>query len=57
MFDFGPLFIIPTAYTMRHYDSWDTEAIRDWKLEGSIDGKKWKQLIAHKKDQSLDKKK
>jgi len=55
-FDFGQLFIIPTAYTLRHYDSWDTEAIRDWKLEGSIDGKKWKQLVVHKKDQSLDKK-
>jgi len=36
-FDFSHLkmFLIPTAYTLRHYDSWDTEALRNWKLEVS----------------------
>lgn len=55
-FDFSHLnmFLIPSAYSLRHYDSWDTEALRQWKLEGSIDGKKWKTLMSHKKDASLD---
>jgi len=46
----------PTAYTLRHYDSWDTEALRDWKLQGSNDGKKWAKLLSHKKDESLERK-
>ena len=25
--------IRPTSYTLRHYSSWDTEALRSWKLE------------------------
>lgn len=44
----------PTAYTLRHYDSWDTEALRDWKLQASNDGKKWTKLMSHKKDCSLN---
>ena len=43
----------PTAYTLRHYDSYDSEALRDWKLQASNDGKKWSKLISHKKDESL----
>jgi len=48
--------VCPTAYTLRHYSSWDTEALRDWKLQGSNDGKKWSKLLSHKKDCSLNKK-
>ena len=28
-------------YTLRHYSSWDTEALRNWRLEGSTDGQHW----------------
>jgi hypothetical protein len=28
------VWVRPTAYTLRHYSSWDTEALRDWKLQG-----------------------
>eukprot|EP01006_Ploeotia_vitrea_P049935 TRINITY_DN67395_c8_g1_i1.p1 TRINITY_DN67395_c8_g1~~TRINITY_DN67395_c8_g1_i1.p1 ORF type:complete len:1605 (+),score=973.64 TRINITY_DN67395_c8_g1_i1:233-5047(+) len=52
-FDLKGLYVIPTAYTLRHYSSWDTEALTQWKFEGSIDGKKWKTLTQHKKDKSL----
>lgn len=45
----------PTAYTLRHYSSWDTECLRDWKLQASNDGKKWTKLLSHKKDCSLNK--
>jgi len=44
----------PTHYTLRHYDSFDSEALRDWKLQGSNDGKKWSKLVSHKKDESLN---
>jgi len=46
----------PTHYTLRHYASYDTEALRDWKLQGSNDGQKWTKLLSHKKDTSLEKK-
>jgi hypothetical protein len=55
-FDFVNIWIKPTAYTLRHYDSWDQEALRDWKLQGSNDGKKWSKILSHKKDESLNKK-
>eukprot|EP01083_Nonionella_stella_P159539 520531_1 len=45
-----------THYTLRHYSSWDTEALRNWDLEASHDGKLWCVLRAHKDDQSLYKK-
>ena len=44
----------PTHYTLRHYDSFDSEALRDWKLQASNDGKKWSKLVSHKKDEALD---
>jgi hypothetical protein len=53
--DLGERWVQPTAYTLRHYKSWDTEALREWKLQGSNDGKKWTKLLSHKKDLSLDK--
>ena len=51
--DFRNLYIRPTHYTLKHYDSWDTECLRNWYLEGSNDMKKFKILKEHKKDKSL----
>jgi len=45
--------IRPTHYTLRHYASWDTEALRNWRFEGSLDGENWKSLREHNNDQSL----
>jgi hypothetical protein len=36
-----------------HICSWDNEALREWKLQGSNDGKKWTKLLSHKNDSSL----
>ena len=51
--DLLTLYVRPTAYTLRHYDSYDSEALRDWKLQGSNDGAKWVKLLSHKKDEHL----
>ena len=51
--DLVSLYVRPTAYTLRHYDSFDSEALRDWKLQGSNDGAKWSKLLSHKKDEHL----
>lgn len=48
--------VVPTHYTLRHYSSWDTEALRNWKLEGSKDGVTWVTLREHVNDASLCKK-
>jgi hypothetical protein len=48
--------IKPNAYTLRHYSSWDTEALRNWRLEGSLDGSKWVIIREHKQDTSLNQK-
>lgn len=45
--------IAPTHYSLRHYSTWDTEALRTWKLEGSADGRNWILLSAHDQDASL----
>jgi len=50
------IFVQPTHYSLRHYDSWDNEALYDWKFQGSNDGKKWHKLMSHKKDGALNKK-
>ena len=31
--DLLKMWVRPTHYTLRHYSSWDTEALRDWKLQ------------------------
>ena len=36
--DFKDLRICPTHYWLRHYVSWNIEALRSWDLEGSING-------------------
>ena len=53
MIDFRNIYIKPTHYCLRHYDSWDTECLRNWYLEGTNDLKKFKILREHKKDKSL----
>ncbi len=40
----------------RHYSSWDTEALRHWRLEGSHDGTHYACLRAHVDDTALDRK-
>jgi hypothetical protein len=47
--------IRPTHYTLRHYSSWDREALRNWRLAGSVDGKQsnWDTLMEHKNDTAL----
>ena len=44
-----------TKYTLRHYISWDTEALRYWNLEGSVDEVNWVILKSHIGDASLNK--
>ena len=45
--------LLLTAYTLRHYSSWDTECLRNWRLEGSRDGEQWDVLREHENDDSL----
>jgi len=54
-FDFGQVKIKPTHYMLRHYSSWDTEALRFWIFEGSRDGQNWQQIKRHDNDGSLSK--
>ena len=46
--------LILTAYTLRHYASWDIEALRNWRLEGSLTGDEWTLLREHVNDESLN---
>ena len=46
----------PSHYSLRHYSSWDLEALRNWRFEGSINGYEWSVLSVHTNDSSLDKK-
>jgi hypothetical protein len=52
--DFGERSIAPTHYTLRHYNSWDTEALRTWTFEASVDGQNWVILRSHLDDTSLN---
>jgi len=51
--DFQNYAVKPTRYTLRHYSSWDTEALRNWRLEGSLDGENWTSIREHNNDESL----
>jgi len=46
-------FFVPTHYSLRHYSSWDTECLRNWVFQGSIDGETWITLRKHENDQCL----
>ncbi|KMS93688.1 hypothetical protein BVRB_028960, partial [Beta vulgaris subsp. vulgaris] len=54
--DFKKYLIRPNKYTIRHYSSWDTEALRSWRFQGSTDGSDWVILREHVDDTSLNKK-
>ncbi len=54
--DFQSIKIKPRAYTLRHYSSWDTEALRNWNLEGSNNGIDWHLIKRHINDESLTEK-
>ncbi len=45
--------LLPTHYSLRHYSSWDAEALRNWCLEGSTNGVDWVVLRRHENDQAL----
>ena len=46
----------PTHYKLRHYASYDREALRNWRLEGSNDKKNWTILKNHVNDESIKEK-
>ena len=46
--------LVLSAYTLRHYASWDIEALRNWRLEGSLTGQEWALLREHENDESLN---
>ena len=52
---FGDQYAIrPSAYSLRHYSTYDTEAARNWRLEGyRTDGKTWDVLREHRGDRAL----
>ena len=52
--DFNERSIAPTHYSLRHYSSWDTEALRTWTFEASVDGQNWIILRSHIDDTSLN---
>lgn len=52
--DFKDKMVQPTAYTLRHYSSWDVEALRNWNMEGSNDGVNWTIISKHTNDSSLN---
>ncbi|KAH8410654.1 hypothetical protein KR009_011091 [Drosophila setifemur] len=47
------VYIIPTAYTMRHARGYGRSALRNWLLQGSKDGLSWTTLSSHVDDKSL----
>jgi len=51
--DFKQHRVAPTHYSLRHYASWDAEALRSWTLEGSVDGAQWHLLSTHENDTAL----
>ena len=53
-FDFGANAVRPSHYTLRHYSSWDTEALRNWVFEASLDEKSWTLLREHTNDPALN---
>ena len=45
--------VCPTRYQIRHYSSWETEALQNWRFEGSNDGNNWVTITNHKDDRTL----
>lgn len=55
-FEFSGFRVKPSHYSLRHYDSWDTECLRSWCFEGSNDGVSWVNIVSHRNDTALDEK-
>ena len=53
MIHFDEYSVIPTNYTLIHYTSWDTEALRYRRLEGLCDGDVWTVIVEHNNDATL----
>ncbi|XP_055709356.1 E3 ubiquitin-protein ligase Ufd4 isoform X3 [Phlebotomus papatasi] len=47
------LFLIPTAYTLRHARGYGRSALRNWMFQMSKDGVTWQTLYTHTDDKSL----
>lgn len=47
------VFLLPTAYTLRHARGYGRSALRNWMLQGSKDAINWVTLITHSDDKSL----
>ena len=47
------LYIIPTAYTLRHARGYGRSALRNWMFQMSKDGLNWITLLTHTDDKSL----
>lgn len=47
------LWVIPSAYTLRHSRGYEKSALRNWQFQVSKDGVQFITLLAHQNDQSL----
>uniref|UniRef100_A0A182VUY9 E3 ubiquitin-protein ligase n=1 Tax=Anopheles minimus TaxID=112268 RepID=A0A182VUY9_9DIPT len=47
------IFIIPTAYTLRHARGYGRSALRNWMFQMSKDGVNWVTMLTHTDDKSL----
>ncbi|EDV98881.1 GH13561 [Drosophila grimshawi] len=47
------VYIVPTAYTLRHARGYGRSALRNWLLQASKDSVNWTTLISHVDDKSL----
>ncbi|ODM98949.1 E3 ubiquitin-protein ligase HECTD1 [Orchesella cincta] len=48
------VWLIPSAYTLRHARGYGRSALRNWKFQGSKDGTNWDDLMVHTDDSSLN---
>ena len=48
------LWVIPSAYTLRHARGYGRSALRNWQFQVSKDGVNWTTLFDHQDDQSLN---
>ena len=48
------VWIIPSAYTMRHARGYGKSALRNWLFQASIDGLSWTTLKEHANDSGLN---
>ncbi|XP_038107081.1 E3 ubiquitin-protein ligase Ufd4 isoform X3 [Culex quinquefasciatus] len=47
------MFIVPTAYTLRHARGYGRSALRNWMFQMSKDGVNWVTMLTHSDDKSL----